>query len=82
MRYDGRGFGLSDRGVKHFSLDRKLLDLEAVVDSLPLDRFDILGMSEGGPTAIAYTYKHPERVAKLVLCGTFASLRARRMTPT
>ena len=71
-RYDGRGFGLSDRNVKGFSLDAKVQDLEAVVDALNLPRVSLLGTSEGGPTAIAYTVKHPERVSRLILYGSFA----------
>jgi Predicted hydrolases or acyltransferases (alpha/beta hydrolase superfamily) len=74
VRYDGRGFGLSDRGVKNFSIDHKIRDLEAVVDSLPLDQFAMIGTSEGGPTAMTYAQRHPERVTKLVLSGTFAKM--------
>ncbi len=72
VRYDGRGFGLSDRRVKDFSIDHKIRDLEAVVDSLPLDQFAMIGTSEGGPTAMTYAKRHPGRVTKLVLTGTFA----------
>jgi len=72
VRYDGRGMGLSDRHVEDFSLDAKVRDLEAVVDALGLEKFAIFGLSEGGPTAIAYTVRHPERVSRLVLYGSFA----------
>jgi pimeloyl-ACP methyl ester carboxylesterase len=72
VRYDGRGFGLSDRNVEDFSLDARVRDLEAVVDSLGVDRVDIYAVSAGGPTAIAYTARHPDRVSRLVLAGTFA----------
>jgi class 3 adenylate cyclase/pimeloyl-ACP methyl ester carboxylesterase len=70
VRYDGRGFGLSDRDVTDFSLDARVRDLEAVVDALHLDRFGIYAMSAGGPTAIAYVARHPERVNRLVLAST------------
>jgi len=73
VRYDGRGFGMSDRDVKDFSLDARLRDLEAVVDALGLERFSIYGVSAGGPTAIAYTARNPERVTRLVLASTHAS---------
>ncbi len=72
VRYDGRGFGLSDRNVDEFSLDCRVRDLEAVVDALGLDRFAIYAVSAGGPTAIAYTVRHPDRVSRLVLAGTMA----------
>jgi len=73
VRYDGRGFGLSDRDVKDFSLDARVRDIEAVVDALHLDRVGIYAMSAGGPPAIAYVARHPERVSRLVLASTFAS---------
>jgi pimeloyl-ACP methyl ester carboxylesterase len=72
VRYDGRGFGLSDRNVEDFSLDARVRDLEAVVNSLGVDRVAIYAVSAGGPTAIAYTARHPDRVSRLVLAGTFA----------
>ena len=71
VRYDGRGMGLSDRDVSDFSLEAKVRDLEAVVDALNLPRFALLGTSEGGPTAIAYTVRHPKRVSRLILYGSF-----------
>ena len=72
VRYDGRGMGLSERNVEPPELDKRVLDLETVVDAAGLERFALIGMSEGGQTAIAYTVKHPERVSHLVLYGTFA----------
>jgi pimeloyl-ACP methyl ester carboxylesterase len=75
VRNDGRGFGLSDREVKDFSLDARVRDLEAVVDALHVGRVGIYAMSAGGPTAIAYVARHPERVSRLVLAGTMARAR-------
>jgi class 3 adenylate cyclase len=46
-------------------------DLETVVDSLGLDRFPLLGISQGGPVAINYAVRHPERVSRLILYGTY-----------
>ena len=50
-------------------------DLEVVVDAAGLDRFPLLGISQGGPVAIAYAVRHPERVTHLVLLGAFAQGR-------
>lgn len=72
IRYDERGMGLSDRDVHNFSFDAFLRDLETVVDALGLDRFALLGFSQGAPVSIAYAARHPERVSHLVLCGGFA----------
>jgi pimeloyl-ACP methyl ester carboxylesterase/DNA-binding CsgD family transcriptional regulator len=72
IRYDQRGCGLSDAEVDDFSLDAWVGDLEAVVDCLGLDRFPLIGMSQGGAVAIAYAVRHPEKVSRLVLLGAYA----------
>ena len=71
VRYDGRGTGLSDRNVEVHSVEQWANDLEAVVDALELERFAILGISQGGSTAVTYALRHPERVSHLVLYGSF-----------
>ena len=71
-RYDGRGCGLSDRDVGSFALDELVADLESVVDAAGLERFALLGISQGGAVSIVYAARHPERVSHLVLCGAFA----------
>ena len=72
VHYDERGNGLSDWDNPTFSIDAFVRDLEAVVDTLGLDRFALIGSSKGGATAIAYAARHPERVSHLILCGAFA----------
>ncbi len=81
VRYDGRGFGMSDRDVTDFSLDARVRDLEAVVDALGLRRFPIFAVSAGGPTAIAYAARHPERVSALILAATNAGRDLKMTTP-
>ena len=71
VRYDERGCGLSDWNVDEFSLEAWVRDLEAVVDALELERFPLLGISQGGPIAIAYAIRHPERVSHLILYGSY-----------
>jgi pimeloyl-ACP methyl ester carboxylesterase/DNA-binding winged helix-turn-helix (wHTH) protein len=71
IRYDERGNGMSQRDVPHVSFETWVRDLETVVDAAQLDRFSLLGISRGGPIAIAYAVKHPERVSRLVLYGAF-----------
>jgi len=66
FRYDERGCGLSDWDVSDFTLDAWVRDLETVVDAAGLERFSLLGMSQGGPVAIVYAARHPERVEKLI----------------
>ena len=73
IRYDPRGAGLSDRRATEFSLDALVLDLEAVVDRLGLERLDLLGSAPSGPVAVAYAARHPDRVSHLILWCTSAN---------
>jgi len=78
IRYDGRGFGLSDRDVTDISSATFNLDLEAVIDALDLRSYTLLGVSQGAATAIDHATRYPERVSKLVLHGGFALGRNKR----
>lgn len=78
VRYDPRGTGMSDRDVGEVSPALWLRDLEAVVGDLGLKRLAMLGISQGGPTAIRYAVKHPEDVTHLVLYGSYARGRLHR----
>jgi pimeloyl-ACP methyl ester carboxylesterase/DNA-binding CsgD family transcriptional regulator len=72
VRYDERGCGLSDWTVGDLSFDSWVRDLETVVDTLGVERFALLGMSQGASISIAYAVRHPERVTHLVLHGGYA----------
>ena len=78
VRYDERGCGLSDWNVEDFSLDAWVMDLETVVDTLGLERFPMLGISQGASIAIAYAVRHPEKVSHLILYGGYARGRRHR----
>jgi len=72
IRYDSRGSGLSDRDVREISFDIWMRDFEAVLDAAGFDTFSLLGTCQGGPLAIEYAARHPRRVARLVLYGSYA----------
>ncbi len=80
VRYDERGSGLSDRDLDEdsFSLDAWVRDLATVVDSLGLERFPLLGISQGAAVAVAFAAMYPERVSHLVLHGAYARGRNHR----
>lgn len=78
IRYDPRGTGLSDRIVGELSAETWLKDIEAVVNDLGLQRFALLGISQGGATAIRYAVKHQDKVTHLILYGSYARGRSRR----
>jgi pimeloyl-ACP methyl ester carboxylesterase/DNA-binding CsgD family transcriptional regulator len=71
VRYDLRGTGLSDPDVGHADIDTWVDDLDAVVDDLGLTSFPLLGVCQGGPIAVAYAARRPERVSRLVLFGGY-----------
>jgi pimeloyl-ACP methyl ester carboxylesterase/DNA-binding CsgD family transcriptional regulator len=77
LRYDERGCGLSDSEIGDPSVDIWVGDLEAVVEAAGLERFALLGISQGAAIAVAYSARYPERVTDLVLYGGFA--RGRRL---
>ena len=78
VRYDERGCGLSDWDVADYSIDAWVHDIEAVVDALGLERFPLLGISQGASVSIAYAVKHPEKVTHLILFGGYARGRFNR----
>ncbi len=78
IRYDARGNGLSDWEVDDVSFDAFVRDLESVVEAAELDRFALLGISQGCAVSIAYAVHHPERVSRLILYGGFARGRRKR----
>lgn len=73
IRYDERGCGLSDWNVDELSFDAFVDDLEAVVDKLGLERFPLLGISQGAAVSVEYAVRHPERVSGLILIGGYAA---------
>jgi RNA polymerase sigma factor (sigma-70 family) len=79
VRYDERGCGLSDRQFDGIpTLDTYVDDLSTVVDAAGLERFALVGISGGGPTAIEYAVRNPQRVTQLILYGTWTRGRYKR----
>lgn len=73
VRYDQRGTGVSQRRSADLSLEGRARDLEAVIEAVASPRVALVGTSAGGPPAILYAARHPERLTRLALVGTFAS---------
>lgn len=82
VRYDERGNGLSDWEVEDISFEAFVRDLETVVDDAGLERFSLLGISQGCAVSVAYAVRHPERVSHLVLYGGYARGWRRRGSRT
>jgi len=79
IRYDERGCGMSDWDIRDLSFERRVLDLEAVIEAAGVtEPLTLLGISHGAAVCMGYAVRHPERVARLVLCGAFARGALRR----
>lgn len=82
VRYDERGCGMTDWSISDLSLERRIADLETVVEAADRrEPFVLLGISQGGHVCVAYAARHPERVSKLILYGAYAQGWSRRGDP-
>lgn len=81
VRYDPRGCGLSDRRIDGLTFETWVRDFEALADVLDLQDFSLIGICQGGPTAIEFAARHPGRVSRLLLYGTYARGKSRRTVP-
>ena len=73
--FDKRGQGLSDR-VAEQTIEERIGDVRAVMDAAGSEKATIYGWSEGGPMSLLFAATYPERTSGLVLCGSFASMKA------
>jgi pimeloyl-ACP methyl ester carboxylesterase len=73
--FDKRGQGLSDR-VGEQTLEERIGDVRAVMEAAGSPRATIFGWSEGGSMSLMFSATYPERTSALVLCGSFASIKA------
>jgi pimeloyl-ACP methyl ester carboxylesterase/AraC-like DNA-binding protein len=81
IRYDERANGMSDWDTPEISFEAFVDDLECVVDSAGVEKFDLLGISQGASVAIAFAVRHPEKVRRLLICGGYAAGWAARGDP-
>ena len=79
VRFDQRGNGLSDWEVETVSEDAMAGDMSAVATAARLDRFALLGISQGCTFSMRYAVEHPEQMTCLILLGGF--LRGRLKPP-
>jgi class 3 adenylate cyclase len=75
VMYDRHGCGLSDRDRTDFSVEDDVRDLEAILGALGAGDVRIVAYSAGGPPAITFAARHPERVKRIAFFGTSAGGR-------
>ncbi len=73
VRYDARGFGLSDPSPVNVTPAAHAEDLEAVLDALEIDECDLFAPGDAGFVAIEFCARKPGRVGRLVFWGSWAT---------
>ena len=76
VTFDKRGQGLSDRISGAPSLEQRMDDVRAVMDSIGSARAILIGFSEGAAMSVLFTATYPERVPRLVLVGAWVRASA------
>ena len=74
LHFDKRGTGASDRPDRMPTIDQRVEDVVAVMDAAGFERAHLLGISEGGPVAVALAATYPDRVETLALFGSGARI--------
>jgi class 3 adenylate cyclase len=72
VTFDKRGQGLSDRISDAPSLEQRIDDVRAIMDTIGSKRAALLGHSEGCPMSVLFAATYPERVSHLILFGGYA----------
>ena len=67
VQMDPRGVGLSDRDVEDFSLEKRILDIQAVLDKAGIESAPLHTVGWSAAAAVAFAVRHPERVSHLIL---------------
>ncbi|MGB6540954.1 MAG: adenylate/guanylate cyclase domain-containing protein [Xanthobacteraceae bacterium] len=76
VTFDKRGQGLSDRMSGAPSLEQRMDDVRAVMDSIGSARAVLIGFSEGAAMSVLFAATYPERVPHLVLVGAWVRASA------
>ena len=76
--FDHRGVGGSEDPGGDLSTALLADDTAALLDALEVERADVLGAFMGGMVAQQLALRHPDRVERLVLVGTYARPDAKR----
>jgi pimeloyl-ACP methyl ester carboxylesterase len=72
INFDRRGSGLSDPVAEAPTLEQRMDDVRAVMDTAGSDRAALFGISEGASMSLLLAATHPERVQALVCAGAMA----------
>jgi pimeloyl-ACP methyl ester carboxylesterase/DNA-binding CsgD family transcriptional regulator len=71
--FDKRGCGMSDRVHPLPTMEQRMDDVRAVMDSAGSERAALLGISEGGVMSALFAATYPERTIGLIINGSYPS---------
>lgn len=73
VSYDIRGFGDSETSAEHYDYNQLALDLKTVIDSLEVEKLNLVGFSMGGAICVRYmSLFQNAKISKLALLGAAA----------
>jgi len=70
LRYDQRGHGRTEAPGGRYSFDLLIADALALLDALNIGRASFCGLSMGGATALGLAQRHPDRIARVIVCDS------------
>jgi class 3 adenylate cyclase len=76
VRYDARGFGLSEPHPVAVTPAAHADDLEAVLDALAIEECDLFAAGDAGFGAIEFCSRETNRIGRMILWGTWANRQA------
>lgn len=74
LHFDKRGTGASDRTARMPTMDERVEDLRGVMHDAGIQRAHLLGVSEGGPMALAFAATYPDLVEGVILMSSGARI--------
>lgn len=78
LRYDLRGFGLSQRVRSPLTMEDEMGDLRGLLETLEIrGKVTLIGGAVGGAIALSYAAAHPEQVKAVVAISPAAYMQAR-----
>ena len=71
--FDNRDVGRSSKAGGSYTIGDMADDIAGLLDGLSIRRAHVMGLSMGGMIAQEFALRHPDRLNRLVLCGTGAA---------
>lgn len=73
--FDKRGTGLSDRSDEYSTMEERMDDINAVLDTTNSEKAFLFSHSEGGSVSLLFSLNYPQRTLGVIGFGIFAKRR-------